>query len=270
MSADNFDQFFPKKAYEISYALFRLSSSVKPVFGEYLERHALALLDSVSGVDYGKTGSILGSIIYLARFGGDIGEISNKNVDLIVGEAESLNAAIAELGKSAKPANVDLEDVFSPKPGSRPNTATPKPLSSANISLDNKGYGVFAKSGVRDEALMEAEVFGSLSGKPDEFEANVDTDIVRTMVDSKQEQPASGGDQGINKAEMRQSAILEKMRQSGNCRLRDLQEILSGASERTIRYDLQDLVSRGFVERVGSGGPATYYRIKNTPRESNF
>lgn len=59
---------------------------------------------------------------------------------------------------------------------------------------------------------------------------------------------------------IRQSAILEHIRQSGNCRIKEIQEFLPDTSERTIRYDLQALVERNLVERVGSGGPAVFYR----------
>jgi hypothetical protein len=59
----------------------------------------------------------------------------------------------------------------------------------------------------------------------------------------------------------RQSLILEKIRQSGNCHARDLQAILPDLSERTLRYDLQRLVEQGKIERGGGGGPASWYRI---------
>ncbi|MBU6500377.1 MAG: DeoR family transcriptional regulator [Patescibacteria group bacterium] len=62
------------------------------------------------------------------------------------------------------------------------------------------------------------------------------------------------------KSEMRQSAILERIRQNGNCRLKEIQGILPGVSERTLRYDMQNLLSRGLIERAGNGGPSTYYR----------
>jgi hypothetical protein len=64
------------------------------------------------------------------------------------------------------------------------------------------------------------------------------------------------------KSEVRQSAILERIRQSGNCRLRDIQEVLPDLSERTIRYDLQSLVEQNLVEKVGTGGPSVFYRIR--------
>jgi hypothetical protein len=61
----------------------------------------------------------------------------------------------------------------------------------------------------------------------------------------------------------RQEIILQKIRQSGNCRTRDIQAALPDLSERTLRYDLQRLVEQGKIERGGSGGPDSWYRTKD-------
>ena len=65
-------------------------------------------------------------------------------------------------------------------------------------------------------------------------------------------------------AGIRQTAILERIRQSGNCRIKDIQEILPDCSERTIRYDLQSLAEKNLIERVGAGGPSVFYRVHRT------
>ena len=59
---------------------------------------------------------------------------------------------------------------------------------------------------------------------------------------------------------VRQSSILERIRQSGNCRMKDIQDILPDTSERTIRYDLQTLLEQNLIERVGIAGPSVFYR----------
>ena len=63
---------------------------------------------------------------------------------------------------------------------------------------------------------------------------------------------------------MRQSAILEKIRQSENrqSQLKDLISAFPDVSERTMRYDLQKLCSQGLIERIGNGGPGSYYTLK--------
>jgi DeoR/GlpR family transcriptional regulator of sugar metabolism len=63
------------------------------------------------------------------------------------------------------------------------------------------------------------------------------------------------------KSEMRQSMILDRIRQIGNCRLSDIQAILPHVSDRTIRYDLESMIERNLIERVGTGGRSAYYRV---------
>jgi aspartate oxidase len=62
-------------------------------------------------------------------------------------------------------------------------------------------------------------------------------------------------------AAMRQSAIVDIMRQVQNCRIKDLIAAFPGVSERTLRYDLQKLCEEGTIERLGTAGPGTYYQL---------
>ncbi len=69
----------------------------------------------------------------------------------------------------------------------------------------------------------------------------------------------------INNSAIRQSVIVDRIKQSGpqtQVQLKDIVQALPNVSERTIRYDLQKLCSDGILERVGQGGPGTYYRIR--------
>ena len=68
----------------------------------------------------------------------------------------------------------------------------------------------------------------------------------------------NGNGNGIA-ATIRQSAIIDKIKQSGKVSLKDLLVELPDVSERTIRYDLQRLCGQGVLERIGNGGPSTYY-----------
>lgn len=62
-------------------------------------------------------------------------------------------------------------------------------------------------------------------------------------------------------AAIRQSAILEKIRETANCQLKDLMAHFPEVSERTLRYDLQRLFSQNQIGRLGNG-PNTCYVIK--------
>jgi hypothetical protein len=70
--------------------------------------------------------------------------------------------------------------------------------------------------------------------------------------------------QRVNKPQNgnRQEEILQIIRQKGTCRFKDIQEGLPDVSERTIRYDLGRMSEEGIIERVGAGGPDTFYRVR--------
>lgn len=72
----------------------------------------------------------------------------------------------------------------------------------------------------------------------------------------------NGNGNGIS-GTIRQSAIIEKIRQSTNTAMKDLIAAFPEVSERTLRYDLQKLCNQGVIERIGNGGPSSYYIISN-------
>lgn len=68
---------------------------------------------------------------------------------------------------------------------------------------------------------------------------------------------------GINSV-IRQSAILDRIRQLGKVAIKDIIAEFPDVSERTLRYDLQKLTNQGTIERTGNSGPATYYTIRQS------
>jgi len=72
----------------------------------------------------------------------------------------------------------------------------------------------------------------------------------------------NGNGNGIS-GTIRQSAIIEKIRQSGNTAMKDLIAAFPEVSERTLRYDLQKLCNQGVIERIGNGGPSSHYISSN-------
>ena len=212
-----------KKAYEISYAVFRVGSRISnAALKEHLERQALSLLDAATVENYAWVNTVSRAINYLIKFGSDVGLVHESNAEVIIAQLEEMNASIAGFEKPATTAEaVPLDDIFSGHealfPASRSNPAKQKPAT---------------------------------------------PDVVAALPD---EQSGNSNDNDVEPAispEIRQGAILEKIRQTGNCRIKDIQELLPDCSERTIRYDLQTLVERNLVERVGVGGPSVFYRSR--------
>ena len=57
--------------------------------------------------------------------------------------------------------------------------------------------------------------------------------------------------------------ISDLIRQSGNTAMKSIVAAFPDVSERTLRYDLQRLCEEGQIERVGAGGPSTFYRARS-------
>ncbi|MBI2033592.1 MAG: DeoR family transcriptional regulator [Candidatus Liptonbacteria bacterium] len=213
MPDDNFSQFATKKAYEISYAIFRVSGILKNgSLAKQLEDQALKILSTAILKDYAECRLVLNSIEYLLRLGTDVNLINPANSYLVINEIGNFNSAIAEFENTAKLPDLNLEPIFSKKP----------------IPVDNM------------EKVKREH-------KEDNKKASEETSI---------------DDKASIRAAIRQSAILERIRQFGNCRLKDIQEFLPDVSDRTVRYDLQTLIEQGLIEKVGTAGLSSHYQIK--------
>jgi hypothetical protein len=158
----------------------------------------------------------------LVKFGGDVGIIGIANTEVMMREIYALDAAVAERKTSVKTDEVNVAEIFS-----KPQIAEPEPATR-----------------VAGEPTMESRP----SANPAPF-----VEPLRIAVE-----PAIR--QSTNDSAIRQRTILERIRQSGNCRLKEIQDILPNCSERTIRYDLQTLLEQGLIERIGNAGPSVFYR----------
>ena len=113
MAEDDFKRFVSRKAYEIAYALFRVSGNMEQrIFGDHLKNLALEFLKPASAGDYLKTRQELSIVEQFVRLGGDVGIISSSNSQLVLNELGNLNAAITEIGNSAKLPDINLKEYF--------------------------------------------------------------------------------------------------------------------------------------------------------------
>lgn len=230
MSENNFNQFLSKKAYEISYALFRMAAVVRrPSFADHMESRGLSLLDAAVAENYEEALILVKGTEYLLRFGADVGILSRVNVEIVTRELDAFNSAIAEFEKSATVLPVaELGSIFS---------KLPPPI----IKNENQSDVVRENKQIKPSFADSADIAVSREDLADN---------------------SSYGNHNVVKSAMRQSAILERIRQNGNCRLKEIQEFLPETSERTLRYDVQNLIEQGLIERIGNGGPATHYKVK--------
>ena len=70
---------------------------------------------------------------------------------------------------------------------------------------------------------------------------------------------------------VRQMAIMRCIREPQFCRLRNVMEAMPNVSERTIRNDIQGLIEKDMVRRIGGGGPSSYFESMELGiRQSNL
>lgn len=187
-------------------------------------------------------------------------ELENFAVDLLIGNTEVLpvlNSLIklAEGISEIKPADAK---VLYREIGNLESAVRQYSLQAIRQEQDE-----INQSGNRQSA-EESEIEGIFSKPP-----MVVNPAKPAKQSGKSSNPANGNGNGsgngngniINSA-MRQTAILAKIRQLPDCRMKDLIAAFSEISERTLRNDLQRLYEQGMLERAG-GGPLTFYRVKN-------
>jgi hypothetical protein len=280
-----------KKSYEIAYALFRISAKVsEKSFSEAITTEGIKLLRSSANAEYGETEKILLLIEYLMRLGSGVGIIDLANSETLIYELNELRNIIAELSKEGQITKVDkadISDIFtkseignfsgnefgnikSNKLGNDNNE-----MASFRIAKDEKviknenPYFVENEYDPNDDISQPKKSFKEFGNNPlnNDFDINYNNSAneykYNVLVKNKKNTEYKKVEIGdLLKSGNRQSAILERIRRSGNCRIKDLCQLLPDCSERTIRYDLQSLIEQDLIERVGVVGPAVYYKTK--------
>ncbi len=224
------ERFVLTKAYEVAYALFRLAAQLQEKdFAEPLRASGTALLAAAAAEDYIAAERAIRVMECLVKFGGDVNLIGSPNVDVMMREIYALDVAIAERKTAVKTDEVNVAEIFS-----KPEIAEPTRV---------------VESARPAESAMEPEPM-----RIEDFSVRPQAQVQR--------QPR----QPSNDSAIRQNTILTRIRQSGNCRMKDIQELFPDTSERTIRYDLQTLVEQNRIERIGNAGPLVFYRASMAER----
>lgn len=243
-------EFIKEKSREISYALIRVAFYIKRMeLRDRMESLAFELLDNAARFSVENSNqniisalSTVASLDILIRLAHSIYEVEPVNATILVRELNNLNSAIRQFGKSDEQLP-NLESLFS-------HSSINNPVSSAinfggqfNSDENLDAY----KTGVADSGISDLVSSSTAVAESNSFsESKIGQD----------------NNQALNIA-MRQASIVDKIKSANGAgkRLKDVLAEFQDVSERTIRYDLQKLCERGVIERVGNGGPATFYRI---------
>ena len=226
--------FIDQKSQQISLALIRISVQVRRQdLRSRLERMAFQLLEDVAGDQFEFALNDIEIIRSLSELGKDIYQIEPMNAKILAQELGVLESAIRQdfgIGSG----RVDIGDIFS-KPLAIPESYNNEKLDAVSSILDS------ASNNNSVSELGQNHNYGSSN--------------------SNENGHSNGNGNGINST-IRQSAIIDIIRQSKKVGLKDVLAAFPDVSERTVRYDLQKLCIQGVLDRIGNGGPATYYTLK--------
>jgi len=250
-----------QKAYELSYATFRVAALVrKPDLKERLERQAAIILERAASGDLA-IGEPLETLRALIMLSEGIGEIRYVNAKVLLRELGNLErivkaAAPPSPGYGGQVEEFDIERMFS-------TTATGKAGVEDSIRRIQERRGAEIEEAARHAHKVDSVVPTNSVTNPAKPETRQNGNGSAKLTTSGNGNGSASSPQGGNgngNGEARASAIYAKI-QRGNASIKDLLAEFNGVSERTLRYDLQRLVEQGRIERVGSGGPGTYYRL---------
>jgi hypothetical protein len=239
-----------KKTYEVAYALFRVAATTgEHGIAETLKENAGEVLRGILAEDYGCVEKPLAILDYFVKLGMDLGLIGFSNGEVLVKEMADTKIMVAEFAQ-AQSEVVDVSEIFS------------KSAPAAAKSISPQDF--FAEEEIAVSRAEEYPMGGGFEGnQPFEARSGQETKPAAAKTSLKNREESINNEAGgFLKSGLRQMAILDKIRQSGSCRMRDIQEILPDSSERTIRYDLEGLIERKLIERTGNGGPSIAYRMR--------
>ncbi len=265
-SVSVFQEFIPKKSFEVVYALMRVARTTHGAdFSGHLERVALDMMRSATLGNFLELRAFLKLTEYYLRIGEGNDLVSHFLVETIMKEMGELDQFVVEYMKEG---DLDLKNNLEKEVASGFLVSKPKKIERSDGAHEKVSEPV---SNQPEEVFFEE--IPKESFELQSFLQNSRVDSVREAVPSKPSFSSfgasmhsnSGSETDVlsgNSAIIRQSAILGKIRQSSYCRLKDVQDLIPNSSERTLRYDLQKLIERGEIERVGSGGPSSFYRVR--------
>jgi len=254
-----------KKAQDIGLALIRISVYVRrEELRRRLERLAFDLTERVAANDSDAAIKDISVIEGLIRLGRTIYEIEPMNADILIKELGSLAALMrqsAELSLPDSPKSNEISAIFN----GHQNLFTSTSIESNTEEDIGKKINLTRprkKSSGGKEKVKEIEASG-LNQLHNNMADNAAIDISNKAT-TDETIKSNESKEKLEDPAIRQSAILGRIRQSGNesVQLKDIIAAFPDFSDRTLRYDLQRLCSQGVIERVGQGGPGTYYKLR--------
>ena len=267
------NEFFIQRSFEVVWAVFRIAEhATRLKVQQGLEDKALDYL-------LAKDMKSLDGLEEIVRFGAQIRDIGQVNANVLLREIGTLRVAMLELADTQRK---QLAPVKTPESAPQIEEVFAKPPMRVADLLEaiRKGMGEDKKEVSEDKTndiasrKITTDGQASESGKSPASEINSPASIANSPALLRPDRPGLQTGAAIDKSRFeaaigfkeRNDIIMQILTKRSLCHMKDLMGVLPNVSERTVRYDVQRLVDKGVIERVGTGGPNSFFRMK---RESD-
>jgi hypothetical protein len=285
-------EFFIQRSFEVVWAVFRVAEhSTRSKIKQALEDRAIDYLIS-------KDINNLNGLEEIIRLASQIGEINKINSAVLLREIGNLRSAIFELegfqkkalAPAKNPQNApNLEESFSRPPmkiseiinslnqnllseTNRLARSGNEKIESGNVKEIKNKYDLSGETVLNQKEMpitSQTQTNDSLASKNDSL-ANQNQSLERSG--NHQLSPENFGNVGSfgnaryykypTTFEERKEVLIKLISKRNLCHIKDLLSSFPNVSARTLRYDIQRLVDKGIIERVGTGGPNSFFRLK--------
>ncbi|HEY4524025.1 MAG TPA: DeoR family transcriptional regulator [Candidatus Paceibacterota bacterium] len=227
------DDFLKNLPIELAHALFRVAESVRhQELKSRIETWGVTFLESSLLSDVKSIGRDIHILEHMIILGEAIGEIPYYSSEILRAQFEKVKSAIRQHNEE-RVAKLSISRLFSDNDN--------------NIGIVNNN-----KLGVNS---IESD-----SGGPPSMLYHEEVNPIFIT-----EHKSKRNNLNASNSTERRDLIVKKIRQLGNAAMKDLIAEFESVSERTLRYDLQKLCDQSVLERMGNGGPASFYRLREIP-----
>lgn len=282
-------EFMKKRSFEVVWAVFRVAAIVpRAGIKQILEDRALGYFSH-------KNSEALDVLEEAIQLGSKVGDISEVNSSVLLREIGTLRTLFIEaknapVEKVEIPEQESIEHIFSEPPMlfadfahmmqvDHDTEGVAQPMQAAhptaNLANDIMESGKTVSGKTQNDRfssdIYKAPSFSGKSLANDIMEsgnvqsgnnlAKKEARISGNAGNAKSTQTGKNAQPVLSSAE-RKEQIVSILKSKNFCNMNDIMGHFPNVSDRTLRYDIKTLADSKIVERVGNGGPNSFFRLR--------
>ena len=240
-------------SYELAYIVFRVAEQIKQSdLEKKMKAGAVLVMEAALSDKIDLVRKEIFKIRIYSSFANDVGFISFNVFSSLVEKLKKTEESLV-----LSEATQEVQDIYD----------APVAVLGINQILEES-----KKMGEKSRQKKEEEKNGEIrrkdnfnSGEEDEEVVSKDTSVDSSASSSVVRQGIEFGNSSAirlsDNSDSKKELVFERVKELKVCFLRDLMDAFPECKERTLRYNLENLVKEERVEKIGTSGPGTFYRV---------